>query len=167
MKKTFYYSLLFVTLSTLLVFLPSCKKAENYRDDISCARISKEMCDEVASFGEYSEYSEEDVRLLLRGTSLYDDFRIIYSSDANDINEIGVFHCPDEQSSKEFLSVVKDYISEQQENQKAFIASYAPREVPKLEAAEVKRYGNYVIYTILDENAKKEVFEEVKELLEN
>ena len=97
--------------------------------------------------------------------SLFDDFSVIYSTDANDINEIGIFHCEDEISAKEFFTVLKGYVSDQQENQKAFIASYAPREVPKLDVAEARRYGNYVIYTILDQNAKNEVFDEAKELL--
>ena len=61
--------------------------------------------------------------------------------------------------------MLKNYISDLQENQKAFIASYAPREIPKLEDAEVRRYKSYVIYTVLDENSRLEAFEEINDLL--
>ncbi len=165
MKKIFKYSLFTLTFCAIFL-LPSCDKVEKYRDGISCEYLSKELCDEVDHFGEASSYSEEDVKLLLGDTSLFDDFSVIYSNEADDINEIGVFHCPDEKNSKELLTLAKGYISEQAKNQKAFVASYAPREVPKLEAAEARRYGNYVIYLILDENAKEEAFAEAKELLE-
>lgn len=164
MKKILKYSLFPLALCAIFLF-PSCEMAQKYRDGISCEYLSNELRDEVDNFGEASSYSEEDVKLLFGASSLFDDFSVIYSSEANDINEIGVFHCPDEEKAKELLTVMKGYISEQEENQKAFVASYAPREVPKLEAAEARRYGNYVIYVILDENAKEEAFDEAKELL--
>lgn len=153
------------TIISLILILSSCNASNSYRDNVSCKNIAAEMLDEINSFGEVSSYSEDDVRLLFGNTSLFDDFSVIYSTDANDINEIGIFHCKDDKSAKEFLTVAKGYINEQQENQRAFIASYAPREVPKLDSAEARSYGNYVIYAILNEEAKNEVFSEARELL--
>ena len=153
------------TILCLILILSSCNASSSYRDNVSCKNIATKMLDQVNSFGEVSSYSEDDVQLLCGSTSLFDELSVIYSTDANDINEIGIFHCKDEKSAKEFLTVAKGYINEQQENQRAFIASYAPREVPKLDSADVKRYGNYVIYTILGENAQREAFHEAKELL--
>jgi len=36
---------------------------------------------------------------------------------------------------------------------------YMPEEFPKLESAEVKTAGNYVIYAILSDNDKKAAFD--------
>lgn len=166
MKKISISSLLSLALATFLVFLPSCKKAEKYRDGISCEELSIEIRDEVDNFGEATSYSEEDIRLIFGSSSLFDDFSVIYSSEPNDINEVGIFHCPDESAAKKFLAVAKEYVREEEENKKAFVASYAPLEVPKLESAEARRYGNYVIYTILGEDAKEEAFDKAKKILE-
>ena len=59
----------------------------------------------------------------------------------------------------------RDYIDDMQEDSRAFIASYAPNELPKLDSAQVRRFGNYVIYTILPDDSAKTVFENVKEAL--
>ena len=157
----------FVSLCLLILIpfqLVSCSQ-KSYRDDISCKKISSELLDEANLAGEYDRYTQENIDFLFGDSSLYDDFSVIYSIDTNDINEIGIFHCSDEEKTKSFLTIVENYIKEQQENQKAFIASYAPREVPKLEAAKADRYGNYVIYTILDENIRHEIFEEAEDIL--
>ena len=161
MKRCICFSLLVI----LILILPSCAKS-SYRDDILCSKISTELYDEADIISEYSVYSREDIDFLFNGTSLYDDLSVLYSTDVNDISEIGVFHCSDEEKASELLSVVEKYISDMQKNQKAFIASYAPREVQKLERAEARRYGNYVIYTILDDNSHSEAFEEARELLQ-
>ena len=149
-----------------LPFLFSCGK-ESFRDDLSCAYISKEICDETSNSELFSSYSKDDITTIFGNSELYDDSSVVYSTETNDIDEIGVFHCPGEDAAKALLVVLKNYISDLQENQKAFIASYAPREIPKLEDAEVRRYKNYVVYTVLDENSRLEAFEEIQELLQN
>ena len=159
--KKFLFSFLIVS---SLLFLFSCAE-ENYRDDLSCAYIAREICDKINDSDAFSAYSKDDIVLLFGNSNLYDDSSVAYSTDTNNIDEIGVFHCSDEDDSKALWGVLKNYINDQQENQNAFIASYAPREVPKLENAEVRRYKNYVIYAVLDENAKLEAFEKIKEML--
>ena len=62
-------------------------------------------------------------------------------------------------SAKEFFGTVSSYLEDQRVTQKAFIESYAPREVPKLEGAEARRYGHYVVYTILSAEDKKAVWD--------
>ena len=160
------YRSLCAALLVLIFAISFCGCAKKYRDDIRCEQLAREMYDEVDSFGELSSYSEDDVQLLFGNTSLFDDFSVIYSTDANDINEIGVFHSPDERSAKELLTVVKGYINRMKETKSAFIASYAPREIPKLEGAEAKKYGNYVIYAILGEADLADALDEAKDTLE-
>ena len=148
-----------------LLILVSCSSTAIYRNDIPCSVISHSICDEADDAGEYSEYGNDHLEFFFGDTALYDDHCVMYSTEVTDINEIGVFHCKDEESAKELTKIVSKYIAEQQNEQKAFIASYAPREVPKLENAEVRRYGNYVIYLILNDDDKQDAIEEIEKLL--
>ena len=159
--------LIISSLSILLIpfFLFSCIE-KSYRDDLSCEYISNELSKKSELTGEYDSYNRENIDFLFGKSLLYDDFSVIYSVDVNDINELGIFHCPDEKKTNEFLDVVNKYVADMKENQKAFISSYAPQEIPKLESSEVRKYGNYVIYLILDSNAKEKAFEQAKDILE-
>ena len=89
----------------------------------------------------------------------------MYSTAVTDINEIGVFHCENKDNAKDLTEIVSKYITDMQSEQKAFIGSYAPRELPKLESAEVHQYGNYVIYLIMNDEDKEDSIEDIAEIL--
>lgn len=161
MKK---FSLLFFCLLFSFLFV-SCSKEVAYRDDVPCSDISRELCDEADVPGGYSAYDNDHVAFLFDNTELYDDCSILYSTEVTDINEIGVFHCKNNDEIKALAETVSKYISDMQTEQKAFIESYAPREVPKLENAEVRQYGNYVIYLIISADDKEDATEKIGELL--
>ncbi len=160
--KKISISLFSLLLSLLLV---SCSKEVAYRDDIPCANLSSELCDEADVSGGYSQYDNDHVAFLFESTTLYDDCSILYSTEVTDINEIGVFHCKNNDDTKSLAETVSKYIRDMQTEQKAFIESYAPREVPKLENAEVRQYGNYVIYLIMSAEDKEDAIEEIEEIL--
>ena len=146
--------LLFAFICQLFLFT-SCLSKIKYRDGIPCHDISEAFIQSQNNSVEYSYYTEEEISFLLDLPEYVNDLSVAYSTDASDIDEIGIFHCTDEKSAKEFFDTLSSYLSEQQATQKAFIESYAPREVPKLEAAEARRFGNYVIYTILSAEDKQ------------
>ena len=148
----------------LFVSLFSCSQ-KSYRDDLACKDVSSKLSDFASVNGGYEEYTTESIELLFEKSELYDDFSVIYSIEVNDINEIGIFHSSSEYQAKKLLKEVENYLIDMQENQRAFIASYAPREVPKLEKATARKYGNYVIYAILDEGAQESLFDTAQELL--
>ena len=147
------------------LLLVSCSKAPSYREDVKCAALSRAVRDNVQGSANFSEYEEEEVSFLFSDLSFCDDYSLIYSSPTADISEIGVFHCPDEESAKEFLEIVTSYIEDQKVNQRAFISSYAPRELEKLDHAEVRRYGTYVIYVMLDDEERALTFDAIENAL--
>ena len=151
---------------TLSFLLTSCQGATVYRDDIPCASLCREICDEADAYGGYSAYDREHIAFLFGESALYDDCAVMYSTEVTDINEVGVFHCENADSAKALAETVLAYINEMQTEQMAFIESYAPRQVPKLQSAEVRQYGNYVIYLVLSEDDKADAIEEITELLE-
>ena len=61
--------------------------------------------------------------------------------------------------------VCYEYINDLSQNSRAFIASYAPEELVKLDNAEVRRYGRYIVYTVLEAADSERVFEIVENAL--
>lgn len=157
MKKTSFFILFIV----LLLCFSACSQ-KKYSDTLSCAELSGEIRENDT---EYGEYDEEYLKYFFADSKLQDDFCIAYSTDNNDITEIGIFHVPDEDSAKELTRVAEDYIEEMQSTQRAFIASYAPNEIKKLDSASVRRFGNYVIYSIAEDN--ESVFNKIEKRLLN
>ena len=164
LKAKLSASFLLLTVLCQLFLATACSSKVRYLNDIPCYDISEAFIQSQSSV-DYSYYTEEEISFFLELPEYVSDFSVAYSTDVNDIDEIGVFHCANEKDAEEFFSVVSTYLEEQQATQKAFIESYAPREVPKLEGAEAKRYGNYVIYTILSSDGKEAAREIANEKL--
>ena len=156
-----YRKKLFLPLLILIISIlsSSCSKPE-YSDDKDCRSLAESVKDDGT---EYEEHDEEYLKFFFENSSLQDDFCIIYSRDTGDITEIGVFHAPDTDSARELMTVIESYISEMQDTQRAFIGSYAPLELPKLDGATVKRFGNYLVYSISDNS--EEIFSSIEKTL--
>ena len=162
MKKYFITPFIFLL---LLVLLSSCAQSTAFHDDLSCKELAEKLSAEADTPYGYSEYTREDIALLLNNTSLFDDSCFIYSTEVEDINEIAVFHCESKDNAKQLTKIILNYIFRQQEEQRAFIESYAPREALKLDGARVYQYGNYVVYLMLDDDDKEDAIEEIEEIL--
>lgn len=134
-----------IILTFTLPLLCSCRKIK-YKSDISC----KELTDiiETANEKEYQSYDGDYIEYILEDTSYCNDHSIIYSSEVNDIDELGILKANSENDAKTLYGMLIDYITDAKEGQRAFIASYAPNELPKLDSARVERFGCYIIYSI-------------------
>ena len=147
------------------VFVSSCSKTPSYREDVKCATLTGAISIEAENKADFVEYTNEELSFLFSDLSQCDDYSIIYSLPTSDISEIGVFHCPDEKSAKNILEIAKSYVEDQKNNQRAFLSSYAPYELEKLDNAEVHNYGRYVVYVILDQKNASLAFDTIENLL--
>ena len=153
----------------LLLFIPfcACAKRGEYKDDVTCRLITNELATLCPTENGYSNFGTEQIKYFFDDTDIPTDYSLIYSTDAEDINEIGIFHCANADDAEEMLEIAREYIKDMQETQVNFVSSYAPYEIPKLEGAEVRRYGNYVVYVILDTNERKTAFSTIEKALAN
>lgn len=138
-----------------LIALGGCSASE-YSNTISCDELSSVL--DGVDDAEYKEYGEEYMAFFFEDTTLYNDFRVLYSTETEDINEVGFFHAKDSASARELKEELEEYLEEKQEEERAFIASYAPQELPKLDGAEVRAFGDYLVYAIMDASHRKELF---------
>ena len=154
--------IIILLLALPLLLLCSCKN-EKYRDDISC----KELCDAIKSNTEkeYARYGSDYLSYILKDTSYCNDSSVIYSTDAADIDEFGILHAKNESDAEHLYEMLNEYITEAKTEQRAFIASYAPGELSKLDAASVERFGNYVFYSFADDDGAKKAISAITSAL--
>jgi len=72
------------------------------------------------------------------------------------IDEYGVFKAADEKEAASVKAAAEGYLRFRLDT---WMREYMPEELPKLENAQVKVCGSYVLYAILDEDAAQAVFD--------
>lgn len=101
------------------------------------------------------EYTDKDLDYLR-------DFTVVKANDAKNINEIGIFRVTDG-NSKNLEKIISEYVSNRQNMYRAM--DYFPEEVEKIDCATVKVFGNYVIYSFLNENDTVSFYDAVENLI--
>ena len=163
MKARISIFILFILLVTLI--FQSCSQ-KKFNDSFTCNELSRRLKSEIQpTESEFESYSREELTFLFPSNDLYDDICVVYSSDSTDVCEIGVFHAPDEEAAKKLFEEAKLYIKNMQEQKSEFLRNYSPAELPKLNSAEARRFGNYVIFAIGEQNEKNNLFKQAEEML--
>ena len=160
MKKHVFLALI-LTFSLLIC---GCSE-EKYRDDVDCKSLVLSVTAEMPSELDFRELDESFREFYFEGADGFDDCYIAYSADSEDIGEIGVFHAVSDEAAEKIEGVCYEYINDLSQNSRAFIASYAPEELTKLDGAEVRRYGRYVVYAVLNTADAERAFEIIKNTL--
>ena len=155
----------FIILTTLSVFICGCS-TDKYKDDVSCQMLAQTAAEQLPAELDLRELDASFRDFYFGDAKGYDDCFVMHSAENEDISEIGVFHSADDESAADVENVCREYIADLQQNSRAFIASYAPKELTKLDDGEVRRYGRYVVYTVLDGADAEKVFEAVHHALE-
>ena len=157
---------IFIVLVLLLCLaLYACSREAEYRDDLDTEDILKGAPHTVRSADNYDEYDDDFVEFFFGDMPASGDHTILYSKEQNDINEVGIFHAADDAQALKIYEIASAYIKDMQETQRAFIASYAPEELPKLDCAQVQKYGNYVVYAILSDADADAFFAHIESVL--
>ena len=161
MRKNFV--LVAFALMSALIF-SSCAQRK-YSDVYSCSDLTSLVKKDILDTAEYSDYSETDIKYIFDNDELFDSVSIIYASSSDDIGEIGVLHAIDEDTADELLDEVNEYIDNSVTDKIAFVKNYLPSELSKLENAQARRFGNYVVFTIVDPNISNKIFEKIQNTL--
>lgn len=84
----------------------------------------------------------------------YADCAVKINSYGTSFDEYGVFQAADGAQAKTIAGALEAYLQLKLETD----MGYQPEELPKLENAEVKTSGNYVMYCVLDDAEKEAAF---------
>ncbi|MBQ7173196.1 MAG: DUF4358 domain-containing protein [Clostridia bacterium] len=151
MKKAL--ALLCLVAASLLVFA-ACK--ESYRNDLT----PYELADHLETEGVGGLLRQMDDQVGFYGELQIDSpFALRLAEDGSNLDEFAVFSCENETQAKALAKRLNDYLKERYEKDRDWYLSYIPEELPKLQRAEVKTFGNYVAYAILSQNERNRAFD--------
>jgi hypothetical protein len=164
-----YTAIKIVCILTALVFtlstLTSCGGDKTaYKNDVTVGTV----CDTIeatvpAADGYYSSDSDYLGFYFEGADLLIDGYDIRFARASTNINEFGVFKANDGQAAA-LKTLCESYLSLKMDRWVAQ-ADYIESEHPKMENAEVRVYGNYVVYTILTKSDKTAAFTAIDGLL--
>lgn len=149
---------------TLVFLLASCARTKmHYRADASAADLAEAISERLSATYRTADedYLSDYVDLPQAGYSL----SVRIACDGSCIDEVGVLHSDVGTEQPERL--IRAYLSRSYEQNRAFYDSYIPTETPKLRDAEVRVYGEYVVYAILSPNEREQFFQEIEQALQN
>ena len=162
MKKLFPFilSIFFITL-----IFASCSD-KNFNSSLSCQELTTSLKKEISvPEGNFKEYTVDELKFLFSSPELYSDICIIYSTDSTDVCELGVIHASNQENAKKLYEDAKHYIKSLQEEKSEFLRNYSPEELTKLNSAEARCFGEYIIFTIAEKADRDTVFRKAETLL--
>ena len=154
--------LLLLTALLLLASLSSCQK-ESYRDDLPVNALSGTV---ITALGD-TDYSTADDGFLddyFQAPAYVKEKIVCFATEGNNLNEFGIYHVTDGNAAQ-MKEVLEGYLSTSYANNQSWYDSYIPEETPKLRDAEVKVYGNYVVYAIFSQEGRATVFATIAQML--
>lgn len=151
-------------LSCVLTLI-SCQSAPQFSDLLGTEKLAEEALEELDDSVVYvkdtSNFTEEYFKI----PDYVKESTVCYAQDTGNINELGVFHVT-EGKAEEFSSLLKEqYLDASLEKNRDWYDSYIPKETAKLRDAEIKVFGNYVVYAIFDRNERSSIFRTIEDEL--
>lgn len=136
--------------------LAACGSSVSYRDDVPAADIATAVDAVISTGADMSEFSETYITGSMQlSVENYSDYCAKIVSKGITVNEYGIFKGTDENHAKTIQSELEAYL---QRLVDSWMPEYRPEEFPKLENAEVKVCGTYVMYAILSDEEKAAAF---------
>lgn len=149
-------------LSLLMLF--SLSACNNYADDIDPDDLATAGLNALADGIDYVEADDGFLDDYFTEPAWVTDSEIYLAPTASNINQVGVYHVQDGHA-EELESILSDYLKRSYETNANWYNSYIPKETPKLRDAEVKRFGNYVAYAILNQSDRDIFFGTIEKAL--
>ncbi len=152
--KRILAALLLLTLTALLLF--SCADdTVTYKMDVPAVSVLETCASPLASFSLLSPADEDYItyRMMLNTTTV-DSYAVYIQNAGTSIDEIGIFQCASEDTAA-VVAMVEDYLTRRNEE---WTGQYLVEEYPKLENAEYRVIGRYVVYGILSDEDKETLF---------
>lgn len=156
-----------IILLLFLLCLPlfSCSEM-NYRNDVTVDALAEKIKAALPlpygyaeHDGDYLMYRFEDISEHIDGAS------VVYSKNTKQADLFAVFHAKSARDIDEVEKICLEFIKDQRELFSSIIEQYMPSEEAKLDAAEVRTFGNYAVLCVLSPSDLKIAFEAVASAL--
>ena len=149
--------------------LVSCGATKTFLDDVRIDTLTDTITTALERETDLPyEYIKDESGLTedyFKAPDYIDDSAVYYVRNVNNINEFGVYHVTDGRAHELASLLQNKYLRASFEQNREWYDSYIPEQTPKLRDAEVRVFGNYVVYAILDSHDRTVLFNTVERLL--
>ncbi len=158
MKK--YLALIFAVL--LALSLCSCA-SKDFKNDVKVSYLTEKIKAALPLTNGYSEHDGDYLIYRFKDIEEHiDGYSIIYSTDTRRADLVAVFHAKSANDAKEAKEICEDFIEDQKALFSTLVEQYLPSEKDKLDGAEVRSFGNYLVVCVLNSSDKNTAFSAVE-----
>ncbi len=154
---------LFAAAALVIMFaaLSCTAKEQSYRTDITSGELAEKLLSYASNGSDMAELDKEFFTYYTEKAipASADDYTVYMQVSGVNIDEIGVMKSSDPQAAKD---VVQSYLKGRLDN---WNPQYLQEEYPKMENADCRIFGEYVVWTILPDEEKTAVYEAAREIL--
>lgn len=146
---------LFLCLIMTAAALTACGGGD-VRNDVAVSELSAKINSELESGADLVDAPESYISSSMGfDLSSVSEYVVKINSRGVNIDEYGIFKAADDSQLQQLQTAVSNYL---QFRVDTWMVEYMPEEFPKLQNAETKTIGNYVMYAILSDSDKQAVF---------
>ncbi len=143
----------------LCLLLCGCSQ-EKYINTLSSEKVADQLLAELEGryHGADTDYISESrfgARYKELTEKCYDHIILLSDDEETNINQFGVFHVINAGDVEGITEIVTSYVEAEKLRLRDLLTSYNPAELPKLDTAQVKVCGTYILYTFLSESDTK------------
>lgn len=153
-------------LAAILLTLLSCnaEKEVTYKNDVPVSAITEKTNAALENGSEMVIVPETYITAIMDvDTSNFAEFEVYKQVVGAVLDEYGIFKVKDASYTETALAALNDYINITRAE--SMVPQYMPEEQPKLDAAEARAMGEYVVFCILSEEGKADLFEAVSKMI--
>lgn len=162
MKKIISGCLLVVTVVLLLAACTPAETTPVYKTDVAVDTLSAAAAEKIANYSAMSKIDEMYFKYQLTADTATISQWDVRLMTGTALDEIGIFKAASAEDVETVKQMATDYLARRNEE---WTGLYLVEEYPKLRDAEVKVYGEYVVYAILSEAEKSAVFTAIETAL--
>ena len=162
MKKRLFTLLMTAVLAVLM--LAACgESAASYATDVPVSKLEAAALAVLPADADLATVSEDYIKGMMKiDPSAFVEYVVKIQAAGANIDEFGIFKAPSDEAVESVKKIAEDYIAYSIDS---WMPEYMPEEFPKMEKASVKVMGRYVVYCILDDDLKTEVFTAIENIL--
>lgn len=155
MKKFIALALILASLFTLCACSKGSETKVEYKTDVAVSELSGQVS-AVNEGWNFIAMDESYISGAMKiDVSEYADYVVNINAFGTNVDEYGIFKAKDEASVAAVKEDAENYL---QFRLDTWMEEYMPEEKPKLEKAEVKVCGLYVMYAIVDDATRADAF---------
>ena len=148
----------------LLLCLCLCLTAcgAKYKDDVPIEKITN-IIDAHMGAADLAEMNSGYLSGAMHlDPSIFANYKVKLNAKGVNIDEYGIFRAPDSKNVDSVKDAIEGYLKLRRDT---WMKEYMPEEKPKLDTAEVKVYGIYVLYVLAADDVREAIYQDVEHLL--